>query len=99
MLYEIKPLVWKHHRPVGSLDYWSASSRIYDYRVARLRPYGGIGADRFQCIVSYGRIAELVTDCTSFDDGKAKCEAHYRERVLECLVEVQQGHEEQANAG
>lgn len=89
MPYEIKPLVWKHHQPVGSLDYWSASSRIYDYQVARLKPYGGRGKDRFQLIVSSERIAWLIEDCTSFDDGKAQCEAHYRERVLECLVEVQ----------
>lgn len=90
MPYEIKPLVWKHYKTKDISDRWSAEGTRGGYEVTRLYDDEGNLCNRFQwscCYAEYND--EDGGECKNFKEGKAKCEAHYRERVLECLVEVQ----------
>lgn len=89
MPYEIRPLKWKHHKSDIS-DSWDAENGRGNYRVARLWDDDGNLCNRFQWEYCYDEYYdEGGGECKNFKEGKAKCEAHYRERVLECLVEVQ----------
>lgn len=90
MPYEIKPLVWEHCKSDGDWEYIAAEGTRGRYMVSRITGDKGILGAKCEWSFCYAAIFDQGGgDCTSFDDGKAQCEAHYRERVLECLVEVQ----------
>ena len=76
-LYKIKPLEWTEERD-GDAD-WVAHTPLGDYWVDH----------SVLCTIWLYRPEMSGGYCTSVEEGKAAAEAHWRERILPMLEEVE----------
>lgn len=76
--YTIKPLEWRLGETVP--EWWTAETILCHFAVFRI-------GDRWKW-KAIGLPQSFTEPCESFDDGKAKAEAYYRERLLPALVPV-----------
>lgn len=76
-LYRIKPLVWEAAKTSFTLQ---AKTSVAIYFIERIQ------GDIFRWRHALGN----YNPCSSLEDGKAKCEAHYRAFIAQALEAVEQ---------